>query len=115
MKSKHLKTKISQYFKKVEWSQKFCAAIALSFGIYGIWCGIEYYKLCKMAIELSSTMPDVTLAVVSVSTVIASLVSYLLYQAGLKNSRNKYGIDADGQPFKTKIEDATDNYENTVE
>ena len=68
-----------------------------------------------MAIELSSTMPDVTLAVVSVSTVIASLVSYLLYQAGLKNSRNKYGIDADGQPFKTKIEDSTDNYENTVE
>lgn len=115
MKSKHLKTKISQYFKKVEWSKKFCATIALSFGIYGIWCGVEYYKLCKIAIELSSTMPDVTLAVVSVSTVIASLVSYLLYQAGLKNSRNKYGIDADGQPFKTKIEDSTDNYESTVE
>ena len=115
MKSKHLKTKISQYFKKVEWSKKFCAAIALSFGIYGIWCGVEYYKLCKIAIELSSAMPDVTLAVVSVSTVIASLVSYLLYQAGLKNSRNKYGIDADGQPFKTKIEDSTDNYEDTVE
>lgn len=115
MKSKHLKTKIAQCFKKVEWSKKFCAAIALSFGIYGIWCGVEYYKLCKMAIELNSTMPDVTLAVVSVSTVIASLISYLLYQAGLKNSRNKYGIDADGQPFKTKIEDSTDNYENTVE
>ena len=115
MKSKRLKTKIAQCFKKVEWSKKFCAAIALSFGIYGIWCGVEYYKLCKIAIELSSTMPDVTLAVVSVSTVIASLVSYLLYQAGLKNSRNKYGIDADGQPFKTKIEDSTDNYENTVE
>ena len=115
MKSKHLKTKIAQCFKKVEWSKKFCAAIALSFGIYGIWCGVEYYKLCKMAIESNSTMPDVTLAVVSVSTVIASLISYLLYQAGLKNSRNKYGIDADGQPFKTKIEDSTDNYENTVE
>ena len=115
MKSKHLKTKISQYFKKVEWSKKFCAAIALSFGINDNWCEVEYYKLCKMAIELSSTMPDVTLAVVSVSTVIASLVSYLLYQPGLKNSRNKYGIDADGQPFKTKIEDSTDNYENTVE
>ena len=115
MKSKHLKTKITQCFKKVEWSKKFCAAIALSFGIYGIWCGVEYYKLCKMAIELNSTMPDVTLAVVSVSTVIASLISYLLYQAGLKNSRNKYGIDADGQPFKTKIQDSTDNYENTVE
>jgi hypothetical protein len=49
-------------------------------------------------------MPEPTLAVVCVSTVIASLVSYLLYQAVLKTSRNKYGIDADGQPFKLKTE-----------
>lgn len=91
--------------RKIDWSKKFCAAIAFAFGIYGIWCGIEYYNLCKISIRLNSSMPDVTLAVVSVSTVIASLVSYLLYQAGLKNSRNKYGIDEDGQPFKVKNED----------
>lgn len=24
---------------------------------------------------------------------------------GLKNSRNKYGIDENGEPFKTKLED----------
>jgi len=94
--------------KKVEWSKIFSAAIAFAFGIYGIWCGIEYYKLCRIAIETCSTMPDATLAVVNVSTVIASLVSYLLYQAGLKNSRNKYGIDSDGQPFKLR-EDDTNN------
>lgn len=85
---------------KMEWSKKFAGTMALALGAYGIWCGIRYYELCELAIECGSIMPDVTLAVTSVSTVIASLMSYLLYQMGLKNSRNKYGIDADGQPFK---------------
>ena len=99
--------KFREWFKrhKIEWSKVFSATIALGFGIYGLWCGVEYYRLCALAVELNSQMPDVTLAVVSVSTVIASLVSYLLYQAGLKNSRNKYGIDADGQPFKRYDDD----------
>lgn len=112
--------KIKTKIKKVEWSKKFCALIALGFGIYGIWCGVQYYCLCKLAIENFSTMPDATLAVTCVGTVIASLVSYLLYQAGLKNSRNKYGIDADGQPFKLKEVDydedtpASDNDQNSI-
>lgn len=88
--------------KKIEWSKILCATIAFVFAVYGIWCGIEYYRLCKLAMETCAQMPDVTLAVVNVTTVIASMVSYLLYQAGLKNSRNKYGIDSDGQPFKYK-------------
>ena len=88
--------------KKIEWSKLFCSLIAGIFAIYGIWCGIEYYVLCRIAIENGSMMPEPTLAVVNVSTVIASLVSYLLYQAGLKNSRNKYGIDSDGVPFEYK-------------
>ena len=91
--------------KRIEWSKVFASIIALCFGIYGIWCGIQYYILCRRAIDLNAQMPDATLAVVCVSTVIASLVSYLLYQAGLKNSRNKYGIDSDGEPFKQKTED----------
>lgn len=91
--------------KRVEWSKTFASLIALGLGMYGVWCGIKYYALCQIAIESNSMMPDPTLAVVCVSTVIASLLSYLLYQAGLKNSRNKYGIDADGQPFKRKEQD----------
>ncbi len=94
--------------KKIEWSKIFCASIAFCFGLYGIWCGIEYYRLSKIAIEASSSMPDATLAVTCVTTVIASLVSYLLYQGGLKNSRNKYGIDSEGQPFKSEIRDETE-------
>ena len=89
---------------KFEWSKLFCTAVASVFAIYGIWCGVEYYRLCKIAIETFSTMPDATLAVTCVSTVIASLLSYLLYQAGLKNSRNKYGIDSEGKPFNIEKE-----------
>jgi len=86
--------------KELEWSKLFAGSIALIMGLYGMWCGIEYYRLCKIAIETNSCMPDSALAVVCVSMVLASLLSYCLYQFGLKNSRNKYGIDADGQPFK---------------
>lgn len=98
-------------FKKIEWSKKFCGLVAFGFGIYGVWCGIEYYNLVRIAMEYGTVVPDVTLAVVSVTTVIASLISYLLYQAGLKNSRNKYGVDADGQPYRVKQED----YEESAE
>lgn len=91
--------------KKIEWSKKFCGIVAFGFGLYSIWCGIEYYTLCALAIENGTTMPDAALAVTCVSTVVASLVSYLLYQAGLKNSRNKYGIDANGEPFCEKTTD----------
>lgn len=90
--------------KKIEWSKKLCAFIAFGFGAFALWCGYEYYQLAAEAIELNSVMPDATLAVTAMSVVIGALLSYLLYQMGLKNSRNKYGIDENGQPFKSKID-----------
>jgi hypothetical protein len=32
-------------------------------------------------------------------------MSYLFYQFGLKNSRNKFGIDNDGQPYSQRVSD----------
>ena len=89
---------------KIEWSKLLCTIIAIGFGIFAIWCGIEFYSLCRLAIELNSEMPDVTLAVTAMTTVIGALLSYLLYQMGLKNSRNKYGISEDGTPFASKAD-----------
>lgn len=77
--------------------------VIFAFGFYGIWCGIEYYRLSKLAIENNSTPPDAILAVTCVTTVLASLLSYCLYQFGLKNSRNKYGIGEDGEPYNKHI------------
>lgn len=92
--------------KKIEWSKFLSTAIALLFGVVGIWSMIRYYQLVELSItEQSAVAPDPGVAVACITTVIGALMSYLLYQAGLKNSRNKYGVDPDGQPFKTKNED----------
>lgn len=89
--------------KKREWSKIVTGLTMLSFGLYGIWCGIEYYRLSKLAIENNATPPDAVLAVTCVTTVLASLLSYCIYQWGMKNSRNKYGIGEDGEPYNKKI------------
>ena len=89
--------------KKVEWSKLATGLVMFVFGIYGLWSGIEYYKLVKLAIQNNTTMPDATLPVACVTTIIAALLSYALYHFGLKNSRNKYGVDENGEPYKKKI------------
>ena len=98
--------------KKVDWSKIFTTIIALGFGAYGIWCGIEYYELCNIAILNDGSMPDSTLAVTCVTVVIGSLVSYLLYNGFLKNSRNKYGVDSEGVPYDMISEEEVNDFKN---
>ena len=80
--------------KKFEWSKLACGLIIL----YGIANGVIY----NVAIFMDK-MPDSALAVQSITTIIGGYMSYLLYQFGLKNSRNKFGIDGDGNPYSQKI------------
>ena len=82
--------------KKFEWSKLWMALIVL----YGIGNGVVYWLAVFM-----DKMADPTLAVQSVVTIIGSFVSYLMYQFGLKNSRNKFGVDSDGNPYKQNIEE----------
>ena len=92
--------------KTFEWSKFFATAIAGLCGGFGIWATIRYYELVEKAItEQSGVVPDSAVPAAYITTVIAALMSYLLYQAGLKNSRNKYGIDSDGQPYRKKERD----------
>lgn len=81
--------------KKIEWSKIICGLIVL----YGINNGIVY----NMAM-LAEKTPDPALAVQSITTIIGGYMSYLLYQFGLKNSRNKFGIDEEGNPYKRDLE-----------
>lgn len=85
---------------KVEWSKIMCGLIVL----YGVANGIIYYIAIFM-----DKMPDSALAVQSVITIIGGYMSYLLYQFGLKNSRNKFGIDSEGNPYQQTIGDGCDN------
>jgi hypothetical protein len=80
---------------KIEWSKVICGLIVL----YGIANGVIY----NIAV-FADKMPDSALAVQSITTIIGGYMSYLLYQFGLKNSRNKFGIDEEGNPYKHTLE-----------
>ena len=82
--------------KKFEWSKLVCGLIVL----YGVANGVLY----NIAVFMDK-MPDSSLAVQSIVTIIGGYMSYLLYQFGLKNSRNKFGIDCDGNPYKQNVAD----------
>ena len=76
--------------KKFEWSKLICGIIIL----YGIANGILY----NIAVFMDKSA-DSALAVQSVITIVGGYLSYLMYQFGLKNSRNKFGIDSEGNPY----------------
>ena len=82
--------------KKFEWSKLWMALIVL----YGIGCGVAYYIAVFM-----DKMADPALAVQSVITIVGGFVSYLMYQFGLKNSRNKFGVDSEGVPYSQRVSD----------
>lgn len=91
--------------KKFEWSKFVCGLIVL----YGIANGIIY----NIAIFMDKT-PDSALAVQSITTIVGGYMSYLLYQFGLKNSRNKFGIDNEGNPYKQNVSDLYGNDKDDV-
>lgn len=103
--------RIKTFLKNVEFSKIFCGIIAAVIGAVAIYAILRYNSLTKLAIETgSSTLPDATLPVACVTILLASFLSYCLYQFGLKNSRNKYGVDEHGQPYRQKIEEYVDQH-----
>lgn len=88
--------------KKFEWSKFICGIIIL----YGIANGVLY----NIAV-FADKAADSALAVQSVITIIGGYLSYLLYQFGLKNSRNKFGIDSEGNPYCQTTEETYDEDE----
>lgn len=111
-----MKKKIKEFFKKVEFSKLLCGIIAAVIGIVAIYSIISYNTLMKLAIRTGSMVaPDPALAEICVGTVLGAFLSYCLYQFGLKNSRNKYGIDEQGQPYREKIKDYLADVEESEE
>lgn len=91
--------------KKIEFSKVACCIAFIVFLVLGVWMVLKYYSLVQSAIELGAdVMPDASLPIAGISFILAPLVSYLLYQGNLKNSRNKYGVDADGEPYERQTE-----------
>lgn len=89
---------------------KILTAIVLAVGILNL---LAYHVAVFYAISRGSMiLPDASLGTQTVITILGGLLSYCLYQFGLKNSRNKYGIDEEGHPYKTcdDINDAPDDF-----
>ena len=98
--------------KKIEWSKLISGIVISLFGGFSLWSIYEYYSLVREAILVGSMIiPDPIIATTCITVVIGALLSYFLYQFGLKNSRNKYGVDDSGQPYKQMIDyQSVENY-----
>ena len=77
----------------MERSVKFCVASVL-FGMANV-------AVYWIAVFLDKA-PGTEVAVAGVAEIIAPVIGYFIYQAKLKDSRNKYGIDKDGVPYAVK-------------
>lgn len=71
---------------------KIIVVIAVLIAVFNI---AVYWTAVFKGLEPDSAMP-----VSSMVQIFGAILSYCLYQLGLKNSRNKYGVDANGQPYK---------------
>lgn len=101
------KTKKTVKTKKlnIEFSKILTTTVIIVCSGVAIWSTIKYYLLVEVAINTGNDiLPDATLPVACITTILGAVLSYSLYQFGLKNSRNRYGVDESGQPFKTAVE-----------
>lgn len=85
--------------------------VIVSWTVTIVWITLSFI----LAFFDKDTNSEVTVSLITES--FGLTVSYFIYQAVLKTSRNKYGIDSDGVPFKIKqkIEDVVksdDEYSN---
>lgn len=83
----------SESQKRMEFSQRI---VAISWIITVIWISFSFI----LAWYNKDTNSTVTVALISESFGVT--VGYFIYQATLKNSRNKYGVSCDGIPYSVK-------------
>jgi len=92
--------------KKFEFSKLFGVGITLAAVGIGIWILREYFSLLEMAIHVGTGVaPDAALAITAVTAMLVPNLAYEAYQGFLKNSRNKHGVDKDGNPRSKKKND----------
>lgn len=91
--------------KKLEFSKFICGLILAVSGVTSIYTILKYFQLVEYAIASGAPIiPDGTVPVAAITVIVSAFVSYCMYQFGLKNSRNKYGVDETGQPYKSSID-----------
>ena len=120
MKDKKSKGKTRSSKKKVEFSKVLSAVVVAILTGVAIYSIVEYYILLEKAIETDSTMMlDASLPIASITSILAVVLSYCLYQGLLKNSLNKHNlsIGEDGiiRPLLENLNRIEENLEERVE
>ena len=88
--------KLIAWVKNIEWSKIITLLVSISCLVYAFWSGVRYYELVQLAIEQNSmVMPDATLPVTGITSLICSVLGYFTYQSILKTSLNKNGLKVD--------------------
>lgn len=77
--------------KRMETSIKFCL-LCVALGVINV---TVYWVAVFRGLS-----PDATVACTGMVEMIAPVLGYYIYQAKLKDSRNKYGISPDGTPYQ---------------
>lgn len=81
---------------KHEFSKTLCVIAVIIFTIVAIYAIVAYYYLMRLAIELQSSItPDASLPIAGITSILAAVLSYCLYQGALKTSLNKNKLTVD--------------------
>lgn len=91
--------------KKKEASKVFCAICLIVTLLLASYSVVLYGINERTAIvNGSGFMPSATLPVILIESAVGFYLSYLGYNSFLKNSRNKYQVDANGEPYQQLVE-----------
>jgi len=86
--------------KKREFSK---IAVVVSWLITSMWITYSYLlSTAALWLQVTDFDPNSSVTGLLVTESFAVTISYFVYQASLKTSRNKHGIDSDGVPFIIK-------------
>lgn len=90
----------------LEFAQLFGILLTIVAVAIGIWIIRKYFFLMELAITTGTGIaPDVAIAITALTAMIVPNLAYEAYQGFLKNSRNKHGVDKNGNPHARKTKD----------
>ena len=89
--------------KKTETSKILCVVCLAVFLTLTVFSVVSYHINELVAIRNGAEAPSATIPLALVWADVGFYLSYCGYNGFLKNSRNKYGVDNNGQPYQQQV------------
>lgn len=90
--------------KKTETSKILCVVCLAVFLTLTVFSVVAYFYAELAAIRSGAEAPSATIPLALVWADVGFYLSYCGYNGFLKNSRNKYGVDENGNPCQAQVE-----------